>query len=336
MTARDIVAALSRRHEGDIFIPECKMGATTTDVGSSRRLDAWAMRMTWSPVTICGYEVKVSRSDFMQDTKYTEYAPVCTELYVAIPYPYKRQPVATAAELPPSVGLIHVLGNGQARVVRKAVRREPEYRALAHLLMYVLMSRTHLAVPGHCANVLRMMQELDTWEAAQTDDARVAAMRTLLTGVKARQEGKATGARMAAALLAERKAIEDARADLKRRELGLADERRRVEEMRACAGVLASVCQKLGITSAYGAPILRAADVERMSADELLDHVAVRLTSDYRNAVSRMLNHVRSAHAVIDGAEKDLRDSVECVKTTLRLALQSAREVGPNAETEHE
>jgi hypothetical protein len=61
VSANVLLKALAQRHKDDVFVPECKNGPTQT--GSHRRLDAWVMLKTWSPVTMIGYEIKVSRSD---------------------------------------------------------------------------------------------------------------------------------------------------------------------------------------------------------------------------------------------------------------------------------
>lgn len=64
-----LIQLLRKRHEKDLLVSECKTGSTWISNGC-RRLDAWVLKRTWSPVTMIGYEVKVSRSDFVNDMKW--------------------------------------------------------------------------------------------------------------------------------------------------------------------------------------------------------------------------------------------------------------------------
>lgn len=65
-----IVALLAARHVNDVFIPECKDGPTQS--GSHLRMDAWAMNKSWAHPCAIGYEVKVTRADFIGDNKWPE------------------------------------------------------------------------------------------------------------------------------------------------------------------------------------------------------------------------------------------------------------------------
>jgi hypothetical protein len=135
VTADEVVALLAARHpaKDSVFVPECKMGQ-----GGSRRLDAWVLSKTWSPWTITGYEVKVSRQDFINDDKWADYLPVCHLLYFACP-----SGLIQPNELPAEVGLLWVAGS---RLVtkKKAARREPDPVKVARLMSYVLMSRSRI------------------------------------------------------------------------------------------------------------------------------------------------------------------------------------------------
>lgn len=136
MTATDIVRALSVKHSGDVFVPECKDGPTHTR--SHRRLDAWVLLKTWSPVTAIGYEVKVSRSDWLQDQKVDGYRRLCHLLYIVAP-----KGIVQASELPDGVGLMECVGASRRVVTRvKAVRNQIELPQ--DLLVYVLMCRTRV------------------------------------------------------------------------------------------------------------------------------------------------------------------------------------------------
>ncbi|CAB4177422.1 hypothetical protein UFOVP998_37 [uncultured Caudovirales phage] len=146
MTAGDLMRLLAERHAGDVFVPECKNGPTSAGSGRHRRLDGWALLKTWSPITCIGYEVKVSRSDWLNDDKFTDYLPLCHKLFLVAP-----KGVVEPAELPLSVGLLEPIGTGSGmRLVtrRKVVRREIPMPA--ELLVYVLMSRTRIVAPNTC------------------------------------------------------------------------------------------------------------------------------------------------------------------------------------------
>lgn len=133
MNAERIQQLLEFKHAQDLYIPECKNGPT--QMGSHRRLDGWCLVRTWSPVTFIGYEVKVSRSDWMGDQKFTDYLPMCHLLYVVAP-----KGVVDPRELPPGVGLMHA--SQKALVTKqKAVRRDISADGVLDTLTYVLMAR---------------------------------------------------------------------------------------------------------------------------------------------------------------------------------------------------
>lgn len=133
MTSQVLLAALAKKHSDAVFVAECKNGPTQT--GSHRRLDAWVLLKTWSPVTTIGYEIKVDRADWRRDEKIAEYMGLCHSLFIVAP-----KGVVPLEELPEGVGLIEAVGD-QARLVtrRKAPRREIEMPV--SLMIYVLMCR---------------------------------------------------------------------------------------------------------------------------------------------------------------------------------------------------
>jgi len=143
VNAADISRILQARHADAVCIPECKMGPS-----GSRVLDLWVMAKSWSPWRTIGYEIKVTRSDFLRDTKWPEYLDVCHELYFAAP-----PKVIDPGELQEGVGLM-VIGANRGIIKRKAARREINERKLLKLMSYVLMSR-HRTVA-------------DMWQAAGT------------------------------------------------------------------------------------------------------------------------------------------------------------------------
>lgn len=131
-----ILDALRAKHSKDVFVAECNMGSAH---GGARRLDAWVLLKTWSPWTTIGYEIKVDRQDFLRDRKWAEYLPVCHELYFVSP-----PKLIAPEELPQDVGLLWTTGGQRLQTKRKAVRREPDTKALSLLMSYALMSRARI------------------------------------------------------------------------------------------------------------------------------------------------------------------------------------------------
>ena len=80
MNADTILSLLRKKHVQDIFVPNCKTGPswTATDYWI---FDAWVMNKSWTNQRVIGYEIKVSRSDFLQDSKWRSYLGYCNMLY---------------------------------------------------------------------------------------------------------------------------------------------------------------------------------------------------------------------------------------------------------------
>lgn len=136
ITARDIVALLAVKHAGDVFVPECKNGPTHT--ASHLRMDAWAMARSWKHPKVVAYEVKISRSDFLQDDKWRGYLPYCNELYFVCP-----QKLIAPEELPGDIGLIVPSANcSRLYTKRKAVYRDIVIQE--DVLRYVLICRAKI------------------------------------------------------------------------------------------------------------------------------------------------------------------------------------------------
>ena len=162
-SSSDLVKAIENRHTGDICVPECKDGPTFS--GQHRRLDVWVMLRTWSPITMIGYEIKVSRSDWLNDKKFLAYLPLCHYLYiVALPG------VVHAEELPADVGLVEPVGNLRLVTRRKAVYRNIELPG--ELLVYVLMCRTKITreIQDNADWRLRQLQE---WVESKAEKQRL-------------------------------------------------------------------------------------------------------------------------------------------------------------------
>jgi hypothetical protein len=136
MTASEVVACL-RRTVGGIFLEQVKTGPTYAAPGGTgpRRIDAVAIKPSWTVPCITAYEVKVSRSDFLRDRKWTDYLDQCHRLYFACP-----RGLIDADELEDDrVGLVWTTPSGHA-----SVRRAAPYRRIdmpADLLYYIVLAR---------------------------------------------------------------------------------------------------------------------------------------------------------------------------------------------------
>lgn len=136
-----ILRQLAKRHVGrqamdDVFLTEVKNGRTW-DNREPLRMDALAIRKSWAKPLVVGYEVKVSRSDFLQDTKWPKYMDLCHEFYFVCP-----NELIAADELPPTVGLIWY--NPEKDCI--TTRRKAVYRPVdipKDMLWYLVMTRTN-------------------------------------------------------------------------------------------------------------------------------------------------------------------------------------------------
>lgn len=132
--ACDIKAALAKKHKTEFFLTECKTGPTWTGP-KLLQFDAIAVYRSWSRPKIVGYEVKVSRSDFLRDSKYPLYLPYCHEFYFVTP-----TGLIDRTELNNDIGLIYY--NPKTRLL--ATKKEAIYRNIevsADMLMYIIMNR---------------------------------------------------------------------------------------------------------------------------------------------------------------------------------------------------
>lgn len=124
---------LREKHSKDVFVKECKDGPTWT--GTHLRMDAWVMRSSWAQMSCLAYEVKVSRSDFLHDSKWNMYMNYCNEFSFCCPYG-----LILPEELPQEVGLYWVSKTGN----RLMCKRKPVYRNVKipeSIFMYILMCR---------------------------------------------------------------------------------------------------------------------------------------------------------------------------------------------------
>ena len=135
VTADQIKRALSERHVGDFFICEVKNGSTMF-ADDLLIIDAMAMAKSWKHPCFTGYEIKVSRSDFLRDEKWHKYLNYCHMFsFVCPPDVIKKE------EIPDQVGLVVYDQKYQTglHTVKKPVWRNIEISV--EMLYYILMSK---------------------------------------------------------------------------------------------------------------------------------------------------------------------------------------------------
>ena len=141
MNANDILKALERKHEKDVFIPGCKTGPTWGN-NNLRIMDAWVLKRSWVNLETVCYEIKVSRGDFKQDNKWKEYLEFCHKLYFVCPWGMIKP-----EEVDKDAGLYWTSKNGK----RIYLKKEPIERKVEEidwiLLTHIIMSRAIIMRP---------------------------------------------------------------------------------------------------------------------------------------------------------------------------------------------
>ena len=134
-----ILRQLAKRHASNnpawFFMTEVKNGPSQIVSSGLLKLDAMAIRKSWVNPCFVGYEVKVSRSDFLRDDKWPGYLSYCHKFYFACP-----AGLIQPEELQSQVGLIWYNPEKDCITTkRRAVYRPVELDPA--LLMYVIMNR---------------------------------------------------------------------------------------------------------------------------------------------------------------------------------------------------
>ncbi len=109
MNATQVLVAVGNRHTKDLYTEELCCGP-----GGSPRLDAWAMTRSWSNFTTHGYEVKVSRGDWLHNQKLEGYADYVHRLWVVCPWK-----LIDPSEVSEMCGLLWVTKKGARAVMKK-------------------------------------------------------------------------------------------------------------------------------------------------------------------------------------------------------------------------
>ena len=137
ITSKEILNLLAEKHSDDVFVPECKNGSTWFSK-NLRKIDAWVMPRSWTKLKFIGYEIKVSRQDFVKDDKYQEYLKLCNEFYVVT-----SNGICTKDEVPEDAGLLELSKTGN----RFFTKKKAPFRSIKFpedLFIYLLMCRTEI------------------------------------------------------------------------------------------------------------------------------------------------------------------------------------------------
>jgi hypothetical protein len=134
MNSKHIVEALCKKHKKDFYLEQVKSGPTW---GNQElfQLDMWVMKLQWKLHTI-GYEIKVSRNDFVNDSKWPNYLKFCNQFSWVCP-----DGMISRDEIDPEVGLIYVKEDGTYRTVKRALFRNVQIPA--ELYRYIIMWRLY-------------------------------------------------------------------------------------------------------------------------------------------------------------------------------------------------
>jgi hypothetical protein len=101
-------------------------------------MDLWAMKKSWSQPNTIAFEIKVSRSDFLKDSKWPGYLPFCNEFYFVCPYGLIQN-----AEVPADAGLVMTSKHGTNLYTKKKAPWR-NIQVPEELYRYLLMWRTRI------------------------------------------------------------------------------------------------------------------------------------------------------------------------------------------------
>lgn len=130
----DIIKLLEKKHKNDVFVSHCKNGSTWGTRGLLI-LDAWVMKRSWVNPLVIGYEIKTSRNDFINDTKWKKYLDYCNAFYFVCP-----PQIIKKEELPIEAGLYYTSKNVKMLYIQKPSL----YRAIPipeEIYRYILICR---------------------------------------------------------------------------------------------------------------------------------------------------------------------------------------------------
>lgn len=136
VTSAAIKIALAEKCWKEFFLTEVKSGPTQLAMpGGLKILDGLSIRKSWTNPCFTGYEVKISRGDFLRDAKFYTYEELCNCLYIVCP-----KGMIDRTEIPESVGLMYYDSDKKAITTRKkAIFRKIDYSP--EMLLYIIFSR---------------------------------------------------------------------------------------------------------------------------------------------------------------------------------------------------
>lgn len=138
ITSKQISDLLISKYSKDfVCIPECKVGSAWM-MSHCRIIDMWCMAKSWTHPRTIGFEIKVSRNDFLRDVKWQEYLKYCTEFYFVAP-----PGIIDPNELPSEAGLMITSKNVKMLATKKkAPMRQVDIPD--SIYRYILMWRSQI------------------------------------------------------------------------------------------------------------------------------------------------------------------------------------------------
>jgi len=135
VTSYDIKTALSIYCYKDFFMTEVKSGSTWFDQKDMKILDGMAIVKSWVHPCIKGFEVKVSRSDFLGDPKWYTYFPLVNEFYMVCP-----EKMIERSEIPTTCGLLWYRPKSKTFLMKQKATYGGG-QPTADMLMYIIMNK---------------------------------------------------------------------------------------------------------------------------------------------------------------------------------------------------
>lgn len=146
INSNDIGILIDQKHHKDLVVSECKTGSSGR---GNNIFDVFVMRKSWSNFSTIGYEIKITRQDFLNDNKWQNYLPYCNEFYFVTPWG-----MINKNEIPENVGLYWVSKNSNRLFnKKKASYREITNDDLISVFIYLLMWRMNIAKYQEIDNV---------------------------------------------------------------------------------------------------------------------------------------------------------------------------------------
>ena len=146
MTEKQILTHLTRYYseKGNCkFFTHVKNGSTWLTNGELLVIDGLAVLPSYTKPLLTGFEIKTSRADFFNDTKWPYYISngMCNRLYFVVP-----KGLVKKLEIPPEVGLVTISDDGKVSFRKTAPIQNIELSSA--MFQYLVYSRLeHAEVP---------------------------------------------------------------------------------------------------------------------------------------------------------------------------------------------